>query len=261
MIDEVSYRTAVLRALPDTTEDELDRQLELEADRLGIHVRPLSVDRPNSLVSCTSVASDLQKPSSAFSASTRATSCSSGEWRRPDHSPTTQLPPCSRSQSMTPISSVTEKRASDFRGGFRKLSIFRRKFSGLRSPTFEPAGIDREVAEPSISSHRNDTPIQNLLESPVCCSSGKGLRSLSIPSTTKSVAGYSDSDDTQAMQQRLPSVALLEMQTLQGDERDRFLEYQRKCLADHQLEYEESKRRKIDAQSIILKDKQTGVSY
>ncbi len=250
-IDEEAYRAVVLRSPLDVTEDELDHRLELEARVVGVQCRPPHVDPLTSSTSAATIASDFEKPRSAISQSTDPTSCSSSERRHTFQSPDIHLLPISPTRSVTPsLYSYTEKTTSAVRNGLRRMSIFRKRSPRRSSAAVTPASIEQGgngVGAADQGSRKES------LESPLSTTSRKSSWSTSIPLMTKDTVGESSSDDKEAIRRTQQCVELQELQIQQRDERDRFLEFQRKCLSDMRSDYEKSKKQKIEAQTAIVR--------
>lgn len=96
------------------------------------------------------------------------------------------------------------------------------------------------------------------LESPASISSRQSGWSASVPPmTSMSVeeSAVEDKDDKHSTRPTKQGVELLELQRQQQAERDRFLEYQRKCLNELRTEYENSKKQKIETQAAVVREK------
>jgi hypothetical protein len=252
--DEEVYRTVVLRSSPDQTEDELDHRLELEAQVLGIQSESPSADRLMTSASATTIASDPQKPGSTISQSTGPTSCSSSERQN------AYLPPGIHPLSSSPTRSITpslyfftERKASAFRNGFRKMSVFKRRRSGA---SIALTNVENGAEDASPAERRSK---QGSLDSSVYTPSRNSSWSPPIPPATNPTSRDPPSDDKEAMRRAMQCVELQELQSQQRHERDRFLEYQRKCLSDMRTEHELSKKQKIDAQAVTVKEAMTEV--
>lgn len=260
MIDEEVYLTKVLCLPPDLTEDELDHRLELEARVLGLQCRSPSVDRLTSSISTTTSASGSQKPSSAISRSTDPTSCSSSVRRHTPESPRIRTQPNSPPRPVTsPLDSFTDRKALSFRNGFRKMSVFRKRRSEMTSAAVTPANLNQGSEDAGAA---DGGLAKKGLESPASISSRQSGWSASVPPmTSMSVeeSAVEDKDDKHSTRPTKQGVELLELQRQQQAERDRFLEYQRKCLNELRTEYENSKKQKIETQAAVVREKRERV--
>ena len=252
-IDEKTYRTVVLRSPPGATEDELDHVLELEAGVLGLQCPPLPVDPLPSSISASTIASDYPKPSSAISQSTAPTSCSSSDRRHTySPSPTNSLQRFA-SRSMTPsLFSYTEKKASAFRNGFRRMEMFRKRMSGISSVAFTPRSTDQVLKD---TAGVEQESIKETLESPASTNSSKiSWPTPPSPPLAKTTTRDDGEEDKDAIRRTMDCVEFQVLQARQRDERDRFFEYQRKCLADLRLEHERLKKQKMEAQAFLVRE-------
>ena len=248
MIDDEVFRTEVLRQPPNMTEDELEHLLEVEARVLGIKCRPSSADPLTYSTSAMTIASDSEKPCSAISQSTDPTSCSSSDRRLTFQSPFIQTVPSSPTRSIAPsLYSFTEKKASALRNGIRNMSMFRKRTSATSS-----AALISTRAEQGFAAKES-------LESPLSTVSRQSSWSTSVPTTAKLNVGDPSSDDAEAVTRTEQCVELHELQVQQRDERDRFLEYQRKCLADMRAEHEKSRKQKIESQTAVIEENRAKV--
>jgi hypothetical protein len=258
LIDEAVYRTIVLRSPPDLSEDELDHRLELEAQVLEIQCPPPSVDRLTSSISATTIASGSQKPSSAISQSTGLTSSASSERRHTFQLPVQQPPfPTSPTRSVTPsLYSFTEKKASAFRDGFRKMAGFRKRRSITSSRASTPTSTEQQA---DILKAVDDGVGKEIMESPISTTSRKSSWSQSIPPLMKIPSEEPLAEDDDAIKRTAQCREIQELQSQHQDERERFLAYQKACLAAIRSEYETSKKRRMEAQAIILREARTKV--
>lgn len=247
-IDEEEYRREVLRSLPELTEDELDYRLEFEARAVGLHIEPPFA---NNLSSSTTIASDLQQPMSAISHSTGPTSCSSSEQQQTHKSDVAHLP-SEPSRPVTPSgNSITEKRASSFRNGFRRMSVFRKRRSVRSSMVLTPMKIEQGVEHAiAIDGASNKAS----LEGPQSTTSEKSMWSAPLPQAARETTMDLPSEANEITGETVQCVQLQHLQVQQRDERDRFLEYQRKCLDSLRMEHEMSKSQRLDAQTTIIRE-------
>jgi hypothetical protein len=257
MIDEDVFRAAVLRSPPDLSEDELDHRLELEARVLGLQWRPQSADHLTSSISAMTISSDFDRQSSAVSQSTNPTSCSSSD-RRPTHIlpatyPQSNSPPRSETPS---IHSITEKRSSIFRNGIRRISVFRKRRSGISISANTPIGTEQDTDEADLVDRGLS---KEILDSPLSTTSRKSSWSMSTPLAVRSNVGEITPDDKEATTRTEECTALRELQAQQGNERDRFLQFQSKYLNDMRVEYEQSKKQKVEAQAAAVRAAKTKV--
>jgi hypothetical protein len=229
VIDDETYRTHVLHLSPPLTEEDIDAQLAHEAYLLGLMPPqlPTDVDGIASLLSATTIASEPNHHTSILSESTAPTSCSSSE-RRPV-TKSSRLSEKSAPQSNTPsiLPEIDTRRGSTgsgFRKGFRKMTGFRkRKSVMLDTSAFNSihSQIDR--------SDGNRYSIQSEVRSPISIKSSKSSWS-APPSATKQSFERSLPVDPEALQRTMESKELLNLRSLQIEERDRFLRYQRDVL-------------------------------
>lgn len=254
-LDEKTYRTVVLRSSPELTEDELDHVLKLEAHVLGLQFPPQPVNSLPSSISASTMTSESHKPRSTISQSTVPTSCSSSERRHTYQPSHTNSPPRFASRSVTPsLFSYTEKRVSAFRDGFRKIEMFRKRMSGIPSVAMAPRSTEQAVVEDAASVGQEST--KGTLENPASANTSKSSWSTSptpLPSVHAS-NGEEEEEDQDAIRRTRDCVEFQVMQAQQRDEKARFFEYQRKCLADLRSEHEEQKKQKMEAQAALLRE-------
>ena len=229
VIDDETYRTHVLHLSPPLTEEDIDAQLAHEAYLLGLMPLqiPTDIDGIASSLSATTIASEPNHHTSILSESTAPTSCSSSERRRVTKS--SRLSEKSPPQSNTPsilsdIDTRCGSTGSGFRKGFRKMTGFgKRKSVMLDTSAFNSihSQIDR--------SNGNRYSIQSEVRSPTSIKSSKSSWS-APPSATKQSFEQSLPVDPEALQRTMESKELLDLRSLQIEERDRFLRYQRDVL-------------------------------
>jgi hypothetical protein len=256
-IDDKIYRTAVLRSPPEVTEDELDRGLELEARTLSLRHPPLAIDCFTSSISATTIASDYQEPSSAISQSTGLTSCSSSDRRHTYQPPVAHPQPVFLDRSVTPsLYSYTEKKASAFRNGFRRMSMFKRRKSGISSTVIIPRSTGPVIQDVVATQPES---VQESLDRPMSAISRKSSWSTPITSMNKTIVDDLPEEDEDAIRRTMEFLELRRLQARQRDERDRFLEYQRRCFTNLRLEHERLKQQKLDSQAIAIREARTRV--
>lgn len=222
--DETLYNLTVLRLPSASSEDELDDQVALEAQSLGIlpvQTDPI-IDGTGSSKSTITIASDFISHSPVRSHSTSPTSCASSDHRPPtqssrisDHSP--------RSPDMHPID-AERKKTSPLRRGFRKMAGFRRK---------RTAGL---TASSTLTSINSDPDLNENEELP-----SDGRSPLSIKSSqnswshtafdTKTNHHHTPLVDMDALKRSMECKDLLDLQMAQLAERARFLEFQTSFLS------------------------------
>ena len=246
VIDDETYRTAVLQLSPPLTEEDLDARLAQEAHDLGLMPLqiPTDIDGIASSLSATTIASEPNHQSSILSESTAPTSCSSSE-RRPV-TQSSQLSDKSPTQSNTPsiISEFDKRRGSSgsgFRKGFRKMTGFRKRKS-IMLDTSAVNSIQSHIDRPN----GNRYSIQSEVRSPGSIKSSKSSWSVP-PSATKPSFEQAMAIDAEALQRTMESKELLGLRSSQIEERDRFIQYQRSALAQLRSQH-------ITAKSNIIKE-------
>jgi len=246
----------VLRSPPDLGEDELDHRLEVEARALGVQFSPSTSPQAHLTpsISTMTIASDSENPSSAISLSTFRTSCSSSERRHTFQSRMSISP--SQTSSVAPsIYSFTELKASAFRNGIRRMSVFRKRKSAPWSRNITPTGTDQVFGAVSADQYS----AKESMESPLSVRSSKSSWSTSIPPVRKGTLAHPTLDDPDSIPPIKQCPELQDLQVQQWAERDRFLDYQRKCLADMRTEYEQSRKQTLEAQTAFIRETRTEV--
>lgn len=229
VFDDETYRTHVLRLSPPLTEEEIDAQLVHEATLLGLmpHQVPSDIDGIASSLSATTIASDPNHHSSILSQSTAPTSCSSSE-RRPvtkssrfsEKSP----PPSNTPSILSDVDSRRGSTGSGFRKGFRRMTGFRKRKSVMLD-TSAINSIQSQIDRPNGDRYS----IQSDVRSPTSIKSSKSSWS-APPSATKQSFEQSTPVDPEALQRSMDSKELLSLRSMQIEESERFLQYQRDVL-------------------------------
>ncbi|KAJ9609138.1 hypothetical protein H2200_006909 [Cladophialophora chaetospira] len=225
-LDESLYNITVLRLPATASEDELDNQVSIEAQNLGI----LPVYTPShgigisSSMSMMTIASDSTNQSPVRSHSTMPTSCASSEHRPSTRSSRIAAGTRSNTDSHPFASEADRKKGSPLARGFRKISGFRKKRSGAltSSSTLSSISSDAET---------NNSEIASIdMQSPPSIKSNKS--SWSHPATTKPGNDPPPLLDMEALKRSMESKELLDLRMMQMEERARFLEFQTSLLSD-----------------------------
>ena len=226
-IDEEMYRASILQ-LPDTlTEDDIDERLERQVQDLGLLPPQVSADAAgiSSSLSASTIASDSNKQASILSQSTAPTSCSSSE-----HRPLTQSSVASqRSASISEVpsifSEVEKRRSSGFRIGIRKMATFKKRRSvAPSSATLTKINNDRNETHDS-----DHVSLKSGLKSPGSIKSSKSSWSNAV-SATKSSYEQPSVSDPEAVRRGLECKEMLDLRTVQLQERERFIEFQQTLI-------------------------------
>jgi hypothetical protein len=251
MIDDEAYCTTVLRSPPDLSEDELDHRLELEARALGLQFSPATSPQGHLTpsISTMTIASDSENPSSTISLSTFRTSCSSSE-RRHTFQSRMSISPSQQSSIAPSIYSFTELKASAFRNGIRRMSVFRKRKSAPWSRNITPTSTEQVFEAASADQYS----AKESMESPLSVRSSKSSWSTSIPPVRKGSLAHPTLDDPESIPPIKQCPELQDLQIQQWAERDRFLDYQRKCLAEMRSEYERSRKQTLESQTASVRE-------
>ncbi|KIX06168.1 uncharacterized protein Z518_04142 [Rhinocladiella mackenziei CBS 650.93] len=220
LIDENSYNTTVLRLASTMSEDDLDDQVALEAQSLGLP--PLQVTSEGngvtSSISAVTVASDPINQSSIQSQSTASTSCASSEHRLATESSFVSGPSPTKLESPEPASEAEKRRSSPFRRGFQKMAGFRRKKSvALASSTLASISSDADT--------NNSDNASVDMKSPSSIKSSKSSWSQPL-SASKSSWDQPAPADPDALRRSMECKDLLNLRMAQLEEKARFLEFQ-----------------------------------
>lgn len=229
VFDDETYRTLVLRLCPPVTEEDIDAQVAHEANLLGLMPQQVSndIDGISSSLSATTIASEPNHHTSILSESTAPTSCSSSERRPVTNS--SRLSDKSPSQSNTPsiLSDIDSRRGSTgsgFRKGFRRMTGFRKR----KSVVLDTSAVNT-IHSQIDRSNGNRYSIQSDIRSPASIKSSKSSWS-APPSAIKQSFEQSRPVDPEALQRSKDSKELSDLNSMQLEERDRFLQYQRDVL-------------------------------
>ncbi|EXJ92559.1 hypothetical protein A1O3_01111 [Capronia epimyces CBS 606.96] len=225
LLDETSYKTAVLQLQSPACEDDLDNRVALEARNLGLLPFPVisDIEGLTSSISTATIASNYVNQSSTQAHSTATTSCASSE-----HRPAVQHPHLSE-RSLTGSDSSSfpleaeRKKKSPLRRGIRKMTGFRRKRSAaVGSPTLTSISSDAD------SNNTEDTSPE--VKSPSSIKSSKSSWSQPL-STTKFSYEQATSVEADASKRSAECKEMLDLRMAQLDERARFLQFQAAVIA------------------------------
>ena len=254
-IDDTLYNISVLRLPSAVSEDELDNQVSLEAQNLGIiplQVRQ-SVDGMSSSMSTMTIASDSINQSSVRSQSTASTSCASSE-----HRPATQssrmsdrLP--SGTDFFSHVSEDDPKKNSSIRRGLRKMAGFRKKRSG---------GLTTSSTLTSISSDAESNGSEEVSIDFRSPASGKSSRDSwarpAFAATTERIPPALV--DMDALKRSMECKELLDLRLRQVEEKARFLEFQTSQFSHLRSQRDTLKEQKKSEHERILTEQTTKVS-
>jgi hypothetical protein len=259
LIDEHTYCTTVLLLTGSKTEGDLDFQLQQELQALDLLPPQVSADIEGmtSSLSATTFSSDSHKQGSAslLSQSTAPTSCASSE-RRPPTQSSIRSGISGPGSSLHPVPAVPEsqpKKMSGFRSGFRS------KMAGLKRRK-SPTPIDNVHASISVHSRDSDkNSIKSELKSPASFKSSKSSWSNPASAAKSSYDGVPP-DQAEALNRSMQSPELKEIQRLQTEEKDRFIDFEGVLLADTRSRRDAAKDAKAREHQEILEEKQRKVS-
>jgi hypothetical protein len=253
--DEEAYRATVLQLPADVSEDDLDQNLNTEAEDLGI-VLPLpsaAIDCLASSLSAITISSDLNNRSSGLSQSTGPTSCASSYHRPATQSSVTYKSRLSSSQSITPsmISENEKRKGLGFRDGIRRMTGFKRR----RSIASTPSAIGSINSNTLVLYNGDRISIQSGLKSPASIESSKSSWSNS-PSAPR--AHYEDPppppppEDKDAIKRTRECKELASLRNRQLEERSRFAEFHKRAIAHLRLQHQAEKLQLIDLQRQLV---------
>lgn len=252
--DEGAYRTIVLQLPSNMSEDDLDQNLAAEAQDLELVPLPPSaaLDGLVSSFSATTIGSELNNQSSVLSQSTGPTSCASSFHRPPTQSSTTYKSQLSPTQSITPstISENEKRKGIGFRNGIRRMTGFKRR----RSVVSTPSALESVESTPLALNNADRMSIQSGLKSPASIKSSKSSWS-NPPSATRT--HYEDplpSEDKDAIKRTRECKELVNVHARQMEERSRFTDFQKRCIAQLRLQHQAEKQHLIDQQRRLVVD-------
>ena len=254
LIDDTLYNITVLRLPSTTSEDELDDQISLEAQHLGITLHPAAnSDGLSSSRSIMTMASVSVNQSPVRSQSTAPTSCASSE-----HRPVTSSSRVSnRSPSCPDVTSMMleneGKKDSSFRGALRKLPGFRKRRSrGLTaSSTLTSISSDAETnasEEASIGARKpaGIKPNKDSWLQPAFVATTDGVPPALV--------------DIETLERSMECKELLDLRLRQLDEKARFLEFQSSLFARLRSQRDILKTQKKTEQEELIAERRVKVS-
>ncbi len=238
VLDEDAYRTTVLQLPANVSEHELDQNMTSEAQELGLLFSQPSADLDGlaSSLSATTIESDTNNQSSVLSQSTGPTSCSSSYHRPATQSSMSYKFQLSPSQSITPsIISENEKRKGlGFKNGFRRMTGFKKRRSLVAAPS-ELTNIDRN----SMNLKNGDAmSIRSGVKSPDSIKSNKSSWSSPPTATRIHYEELPAAEDKEAMKRTRECQEMTNLHMRQIEERLRFAEFQRRCIAQLRLQHQ-----------------------
>ena len=252
--DEDGYRTLVLQLPANVSEDELDENLATEARDLGLvpSSHPAALDGLASSLSATTIGSDPNNHSSVISQSTGPTSCASSYHRTATQSSMTYKSQTSPTQSITPsMASENEKRKGiGFRNGIRRMTGFKKRLSVASIPSALESIDSNTLAR----NNGDRMSMHSGLKSPGSFKSSKSSWS-NPPSATR--IPYDDSlllDDKDATKRTRECRELLNLRSKQRDERSRFVEFQKRSIAQLRLQHQAEKQHMVGLQRQLVLD-------
>jgi hypothetical protein len=250
--DEQAYRATVLQLPAGVSEDDLDQNLNTEAQDLGLVPPPPSaaIDCLASSLSATTISSDLNNQSSVLSQSTGPTSCASSYHRPATQPPMTYKSQMSPTQSITPsmISENEKRKGLGFRDGIRRMTGFKRR----RSVASSPSALESTNSNTLVLYNGDRMSIQSGLKSPASIKSSKSSWSNS-PSTTRT--HYEDPlppEDKDAIKRTRECKELVSLHNRQVEERIRFAEFHKRAIAHLRLLHQAEKQQQIDLQRQLV---------
>jgi hypothetical protein len=250
--DEQAYCATVLQLPADVSEDDLDQNLNTEAEDLGIVLPPPSaaIGCLASSLSATTISSDLNNRSSALSQSTGPTSCASSYHRPATQSSAIYKSQLSSSQSITPsmISENEKRKGLGFRDGIRRMTGFKRR----RSIASIPSALGSIKSNTLVFYNGDRMSIQSGLKSPASIESSKSSWSNS-PSAAR--AHYEDPlppEDKDAIKRARECKELVNLRNRQLEERSRFAEFHKMAIAHLRLQHQAEKLQLIDLQRQLV---------
>jgi hypothetical protein len=252
--DEQAYRATVLQLPADVSEDDLDQNLNTEAQDLGLVPPPPSatIDCLVSSLSATTISSDLNNQSSGLSQSTGPTSCASSYHRPATQSSVTYKSPMSPTQSITPstISENEKRKGIGFRDGIRRMTGFKKR----RSIASTPSAFESINSNAPVLYNGDHMSIQSGLKSPASIKSSKSSWSNS-PSATRT--HYEDPlppEDKDAIKRTRECKELVSLHNRQVEERSRFAEFHKRAIAHLRLQHQAEKQQLIDLQRQLVSE-------
>ena len=228
--DEACYRTHVLHLPPHTTEDDLDEQLQREAQSLGLSlaVQQLEMEIMVSSLSATTLETESNKQSSILSQSTAPTSCSSSE-----HRPTTRSSVISKGTPPAPslpstMSDIDKRRSSSFRNGIRKMAGFKKRRSMVASSS-APSGLVGDIRR---IDENDNVSVTSDMKSPASVKSVGSKSSWSMPPSIAKTSFEPTTRiaDPDALSRSNDCKEMLQVRQLQLDEKHRFLGFQKTLI-------------------------------
>jgi hypothetical protein len=250
--DEQAYRATVLQLPAGVSEDDLDQNLNTEAEDLGIALPPPSaaVDCLASSLSATTISSDLNNRSSGLSQSTGPTSCASSYHRPATQSSATYKSQLSSARSITPsmISENEKRKGLGFRDGIRRMTGFKRR----RSIASTSSALGSINSNTLVFYNGDRMSIQSGLKSPASIESSKSSWSNS-PSAAR--AQYEDPlppEDKDAIKRTRECKELVSLHSRQVEERSRFAEFHKSAIAQLRLQHQAEKLQLIDLQRELV---------
>jgi hypothetical protein len=250
--DEQAYRATVLQLPADVSEDDLDQNLNTEAQDLGIVLPPPSavIDCLASSLSATTISSDLNNQSSGLSQSTGPTSCASSYHRPATQSSMTHKSQLSLTQSITPsmISENEKRKGLGFRDGIRRMTGFKRR----RSIASIPSALGSINSNTLVLYNGDRMSIQSGLKTPASIESSKSSWSNSPPAPRAQYEDPLPPEDKDAIKRTRECKELVSLGNRQVEERSRFAEFHKGAIAHLRLQHQAEKLQLIDLQRQLV---------
>jgi hypothetical protein len=256
-----AYHTIVLQLPANVSEDELDQNLAAEAQDLGLALSlpSAALDGLASSLSATTIGSDPNNQSSVLSQSTGPTSCASSFHRPATQSSMTYKSQLSPTHSITPsmISENEKRKGLGFRNGIRRMTGFKKR----RSVVSTPSALESIESNTLALNSGDRMSIQSGLKSPASIKSSKSSWS-NPPSATRT--HYEDPlppEDKDAIKRTRECKELVNLHTRQMEERSRFVEFQKRAIAQLRLQHQVEKQQLMDLQRQLVVDALEKVNF
>jgi len=247
--DEGAYRTIVLQLPSNVSEDNLDQNLAAEAQDLELVPLPPSTALGGlaSSFSATTIGSEPNNQSSVLSQSTRPTSCASSFHRPPTQSSMTYKSQLSHTQSTTPsmILENDKRKGLGFRNSIWRMTVFKKR----RSVVSTPSSLERNTLA---LNNADRMSIQSGLKSPASMQSVKSSWSNPPLATRTHYEDPLPSEDKDAIKRTRECKELVNLHARQMEERSRFIDFQKRCIAQLRLQHQAEKQHLIDQQRRLV---------